>query len=99
MSASARLESSTAQAVFLAQLLSCAIHDPGPWTVAVDGVEAPAGRAFTDDSVTFFADFHRPVAGVAELRLAGEPVSYLPVESPVPFELTWTLTLTAQATV
>jgi hypothetical protein len=63
------LDSVVARMVMRARLFERALHDPGPWTVHVDGVESRARKVVGDNHVTFFAIVRTDDASaVAELR-------------------------------
>ncbi len=88
------LDELAARAVCRARLLERAIHDPGPWVVALAGLVVPAVRVIDEESrtVTFHAEFLVPASGVAELRCGGEPVSWRDVKGlPDGFEVEWSL--------
>lgn len=62
--------------VMRARQFERAVHDPGPWTVSVDGVSSPARKVTGDDHVTFFSIVRTDNAtAVAELRCQGDIVA------------------------
>lgn len=51
------LDFMAAQAVARAKLLERACHDPGPWSIEVQGVHVPAIKVRTPSRVVFLASF------------------------------------------
>jgi hypothetical protein len=69
------LDGIVSRMVMRARQFERALHDPGPWTVHVDGVETKARKVVGDDHVTFFSIVNLAQHSVAELRCGGEVVA------------------------
>jgi hypothetical protein len=70
------LENAVSRMVMRARQFERAVHDPGPWTIVVDGVESPARKVLGADHATFYAIVRcDKEAPVAELRCNGEIVA------------------------
>lgn len=71
------LDEQVARAVFAVTALERALHDAGPWTIAVEGHTFPATRSIEADGVVFHAFLPAgaiPRAGVVRL-LCGQVVT------------------------
>ena len=69
------LDNVVARMVMRARQFECALHDPRPWTVHVDGVDTKARKVVGHDHVTFFSLVRSDNETVAELRCGGEVVA------------------------
>jgi hypothetical protein len=70
------LDDVVSRMVMRARQFERAVHDPGPWTVFVDGVESSARKVIGDNHVTFYAIVRcDKEAPVAELRCKGDVVA------------------------
>lgn len=74
-----------ARAVARARLLERAVHDPGPWTVQIAGVSAPAVKVLTAKRVIFLAyfdglDWVGPAPDVAWLACEGVTLTSMDID-------------------
>jgi hypothetical protein len=74
------LDDVVSRMVMRARQFERAVHDPGPWTVVVDGVASAARKVVGDNHVTFFAIVRCDKdAPVAELHCKGDVVAVKPL--------------------
>jgi hypothetical protein len=70
------LEDVVSRMVMRARQFERALHDPGPWTIVVDGASSVARKVVGENHVTFFAIVRCDKdAPVAELRCNGDVVA------------------------
>lgn len=70
------LDDVVARMVMRARQFERALHDPGPWSIHVDGVDSKARKVVGDHHVTFYAVVRADAdTATAELRCAGEVVA------------------------
>lgn len=69
------LDDVVARMVMRARQFERALHDPGPWSISVAGVDNQARKVVGDHHVTFYAIVRCDTDTTAELRCAGEVVA------------------------
>lgn len=69
------LDDVVARMVMRARQFERALHDAGPWTIRVDGVDSPARKVVGDRHVAFYAIVKSDQDQIVELRCGGEVVA------------------------
>lgn len=95
------LETLVNRAVYSANLLERAVHEPNGWTISWGPHNVPAERHVGDDGVTFVADIEEacylaPVASNVVLRQGGDIVAVRAMDHPgdTGFSVSWRLAIT-----
>jgi hypothetical protein len=97
------LDLAVSRAITMVHILERALHDPGPWSLRINGSFAPAERRVERDRVVFSAEFpalERADGAIMALALYCGPhlvalrkVQLGPDANMEPFVTEWTLTL------
>lgn len=95
------LDDAVARIVMRARQFERALHDPGPWTVHVDGIDFKARKVVGDSHVSFYAVVRcSKDLLTAELRCDGVTVAVKLLEDVGHAQITWTFEVAdAQVTV
>lgn len=97
------LDLAVSRAITMVHILERALHDPGPWSLRINGSLAPAERRIEQDRVVFSAEFpaveHVDGATMALALYCGNhlcalrPVQLGPDANENPFMAEWVLAL------
>lgn len=95
------LDDAVARIVMRARQFERALHDPGPWTVHVDGIDFKARKVVGDNHVSFYSVVRCSKEIVmAELRCDGAVVAVKLLEDVGHAQIAWTFEVAdAQVTV
>lgn len=85
------LDNLAARIVMRARQFERALHDPGPWTIHVDGFESRARKVIGYDHVTFYAVVRTDpkTTKMAELRCQGQVVAVKVLERVGHAQIAW----------